>query len=293
LTDTTIQVIPDSPVVVAPVVIPPYSAVEIPLAPVAQQENTMTDVATSVPASGATHTFFPNSGTGTGTAAAGMGAGGLLAGGALGGIAGLVLGSMLGNRGGLFGGNNGGNGDGAVALGYGELVEAIGDAKLAGVVAAGENRATTLEQTSMLQTAIATTNFNTLNTVNGLGRDVQASNTQQLITNLQSFNTLAQQNQVSFNALSTASAEAASDIKAAIATQTARAEAIAAASALANQECCCEIKNAIRNSTDAILGNLTSTRIQDLQIENSNLRQTQTLTALLAERGHDHIMRTA
>lgn len=251
----------------------------------------MTDVATSVPASGATHTFFPNSGTGT--AAAGMGAGGLLAGGALGGIAGLVLGSMLGNRGGLFGGNNGGNGDGAVALGYGEIVEAIGDAKLAGVVAAGENRAATLEQTSMLQTAIATTNFNTLNTVNGLGRDIQASNTQQLITNLQSFNSLAQQNQLSFNGLGVAAAEAASDIKAAIATQTARAEAIAAASALANQECCCEIKTAIRNSTDAILGNLTSTRIQDLQIENSNLRQTQTLTALLAERGHDHIMRTA
>lgn len=278
--ETTIR-----PVVAAPVVVLPHGAAALPVAPVTRQENPMADVSTTVP-SAATHTIHSGANQAAGLGA-GMGVGGL----ALGGVAGLVLGSMLGNRGGgLFGGNN--NGNGAEAVVTLEALEAIHDAEVSALASA-----------NVTQTAIAASNLATLQATNQLGASLQGSATQQLITNLQGLNQVQMASQVGFAsqnllsqqgfaALATATATAAVDIKNALAAQSLRAEAIASAAALANQECCCAIKGAIRDSTDAILGNLTSTRIQDLQIENSNLRQTQTLTALLAERGHDHVVRT-
>lgn len=226
------------------------------------------DSTATLPGASVAHIFGSSSGGG----AAGMGLGGL----ALGGIGGLVLGSLMGNNNGLFGNRNNDAGP-AVALGYGELVESIGDAKLAAVAAASENRAATLEQTSALSTAIATANFNTLNSVNGLGRDITAANTQALIQNLNSFNNLASVaqsgfntsnllTQNGFNALSAQAAESASDIKMGLAAQSA-----------AMQQCCCEILRSGMENTQKILDQNTNFRIQDLQIENSNLRQTQIL----------------
>ena len=239
------------------------------------------DSTATLPGASVAHIFGSSSG---GAAGAGMGLGGL----ALGGIGGLILGSIFANgNNGFLGNRNDGVGP-AAALGYGELTEQIGDAKLAAVQAASENRAATLEQTSNLSTAVATANFNTLNSVNGLGRDITAANTQSLIQNLNSFNSLASVTQTGFNtanlltqngfnALSSATAENASDIKMGIAEQTAQMQTIAAAQALQLQQCCCEMKTLSLENTQKILDQNTSFRIQDLQIENSNLRQTQVL----------------
>lgn len=273
----------DEPLATVAPVVPTVAPRTPPVAPAAPEPKELAMDSTAVlPGASVAHVFGNSGNAGAyGAAGAGMGLGGL----ALGGIGGLVLGAMMGGNGGLFGSNRNGNGDSAVALGYGELVESIGDAKLAAVVAAGENRAATLEQTSMLQTAVATSNFNTLNTVNGLGRDLATASTQALIQNLNSFNVLSSGVQTGFNTSNILTqngfnsaamqvAEAASDIKAGQATITARAEAIAAAAALSLQECCCEMQKQSLENTQKILDQNANFRLQDLQIENSNLRQT-------------------
>ena len=129
----------------------------------------------------ATHAVLPISSGGSGTAA-GMGLGGL----AVGGIGGLILGSLINGNGGILGNGNGSSG--TSALEYGELMEAISDAKLAGVTAAAGNQAQILNGNTALSTAIANSNLSTLQSVNSLGASLQQPATQNLITNLQSFN---------------------------------------------------------------------------------------------------------
>lgn len=195
--------------------------------------------------------------TGTGFGSA-MGLGGV----ALGGIGGLVLGSMINGNGGLFGNNNR-NGDGAVALGYGELMEEIADAKLVAVQAANSNAITALQQTGALSTAIAGSNLQTLQSVNGLGNQIVANNTQGIIQNLNSFNQLGAITQNGFNQTNMTQLESANDIKTSLAAMSAP-----------QQACCCEILRGQLESTQKILDQNTTFRIQDLQIELSNSKQT-------------------
>ena len=199
--------------------------------------------------------------TGTGLGSV-MGLGGV----ALGGIGGLVLGSMINGNGGLFGNNRNDGAGGAVALGYGEVMEAIGDAKLAAVTAASSNSITSLQQTGALSTAIAASNLTTLQSVNGLGNQIVANNTQGIIQNLNSFNQLGAITQAGFNNTNMTQLESANDIKTSLAAMSA-----------AQQACCCEILRGQLENTQKILDQNTTFRIQDLQIENSNLRQTQVM----------------
>lgn len=74
----------------------------------------------TLPGASVAHIFGSS---GAGSAGAGMGLGGL----ALGGIGGLILGSLVNGNGGIFGGNRNEGAGPAVALGYGELTEQIGD----------------------------------------------------------------------------------------------------------------------------------------------------------------------
>lgn len=147
----------------------------------------------------------------------------------------------------------------------------------------------------MIQTQLAASNLNTLQSTNQLGSTLQAAATQNLITSLQSFNTLGTAVQEGFNSVSSltqtgfnSANQQALVVANNAAMQTANGfndvkTSLNAISAQ-NAACCCELKEAIRNSTEAILNNLNSTRIQDLQIENSNLKQTATIAALLESR---------
>jgi hypothetical protein len=222
------------------------------------KEKTMESTAT-LPGASVAHIF--GSSAGSGSAGAGMGLGGL----ALGGIGGLVLGSMMGGNGGLFGGNNNTNGaEGALLA-------------LNGVAAVNDVGKEVLMSAGATQTAIAASNLATLQATNYLGANIQAQNTQSLIQNLNSFN---QQNSVLASGFSEnyrAQQESAGDIKAAISATAAQQAAIAAAQALQLQECCCKMQTQSLENTQRILDQNTSFRIQDLQIENSNLRQTQVL----------------
>lgn len=92
-----------------------------------------------------------------------------------------------------------------------------------------------------LSTAVASGNFTTLNSINGLGRDITAQNTQALINNLQNFNTLtgtitSGNNQI-IGTLNDMRADQA--------------------------QCCCELKNAI-----AADGAATRALINDLNVQN-------------------------
>ena len=265
---------------------PSLSAATIPVV-----ESNKMDTVASVPGAAVSH-MFGSGGTGA-AAGAGMGAGGLIAGGLLGGIGGLVLGSLVNGNGGLLGNNNR-NGEGAaVALGSLEFMEQLGDIKTAIALAPQAAVLATANSQGAIQTQLANANLNTLQSVDALGSTLQASATQALIQNLNSFNGLQAATQTGFNTaniiaqngfnnLGIQSMESASDIKAAIATQTARAELIAASAALELQKCCCETQKAIQASTQAILDQNNSFRTQDLQIENSNLRQTLSLRDVAA-----------
>ena len=254
-------------------------------APLGPVKESMMDAVTSTP-SAMTHHVIGGSNAGyAGAGVAGMGIGGL----ALGGLGGLILGALMGNNnGGLFGGNRNNDAGPAVALGALEFMEQAGDIKRDIALAPQAAVLATVNAQGAIQTQLANANLNTLQSVDALGATLQTSATQALIQNLQSFNSLQNAAQTGFNtsnilmqngfnSLQTQTMEGTADIKASLAQQTARTEAIAAAAALANQECCCEIKSAIQASTQAILDQNASFRMQDLQIENSNLRQTQVL----------------
>ena len=192
-----------------------------------------------------------------------------------GGIGALLIGSMLfgGNRGG-FGGNGGyGNGYG----GYGNpgvvataATSAVADSIVlnpafqslqhqidgiegtlnahnidAGITSVNQNVSNTsrdqLNSIANLSTAQATSAFTTLTSINGLGRDITASQTQALINQLQNFNTLQGNVTNSTNLI--------------IAGQNAQNATQAA--------CCCDIKQLIQSD-----GNLTRALINDTNLQN-------------------------
>lgn len=222
-------------------------------------------------------TPMPNFG---GNSGAGLGVGGGVLGGLLaGGLGGALAGGLFGNRGGN-GNGWGGNGNGygyapspaatAVATdvvlnpAFQSLQNQI-ESVSSQVVQNGVNNAISDVERSVantsaglqgsianLSTAQATQNFTTLQSINSLGRDVQAQSNQNALQQLNSFNqmnttTLQGFNQAAFNQN--------------IATQQIIAQGVATASAMA--QCCCEIKEKI-----GVDGNLTRQLINDLNVQN-------------------------
>ena len=94
---------------------------------------------------------------------------------------------------------------------------------------------------SAIQTSLANGNFTTLSSINGLGRDITASNTQALINSLQNFNALGTQ-------ISTASNQI-------IAGQNAQNATMC--------QCCCEMKQVVMSE-----GAATRALINDLNVQN-------------------------
>lgn len=207
-------------------------------------------------------------GTGTGLGVGGGVLGGLLAGG--------LAGAVLGGRGGWGGGGWGGNGYGAAPaaaavatdvvlnpafqslqnqiqtlggqMANNSTLEAISDFQSTASsnwnnINANINGVTRdiLNGQANLATAQATNNFTTLNSINGLGRDITAAQTQALINNLQNFNNLQ-------------------------ASQTTATNQILAGQAAQNAnfcQCCCDIKQLIQSD-----GALTRSLINDLNVQN-------------------------
>lgn len=253
----------------------------------------MADVSTTIPGASMAHTIHSGS---SGTAAgAGMGLGGL----ALGGIGGLVLGALLNNNGnGLFGGNN-------------DRTNAAGGALLAmeGLEAINEVGRDVLSTSAATQTAVASSNLTTLQSVNSLGSSITAANTQNLITNLQSFNTLGSALTAGFAASQAVSNTNFSDLKDNL-SESAQSQLLATingfnsinaslqAQNMQQAECCCQIKQAISADGQATRALINDIRIADLQAQLNDAKfqvsqQTQTNQILAALGATPSIVRTA
>lgn len=207
--------------------------------------------------------MLPNLGTGS---EFGMGSGALG-----GGILGLLAGMLLTGRGGFWG--NGVNGGPLANAATTDIVmnpafqslqqqiagissamntnstnaeidnvaRSIESANLANLQGIASNALTYQAGNANVLTELANGNFTTLNSINGLGRDIVASNTQALINNLQNFNNL--------------SAQVATGNNQIIAGQNAQNAQMAA--------CCCDIKQTISAE-----GAATRALINDLNVQN-------------------------
>ena len=105
-----------------------------------------------------------------------------------------------------------------------------------------------------LATAQAAGNFTTLNSINGLGRDVTAQSNQNALQQLNSFNQLTTTTLQGFNSQAMQTQNATNQI---IAQGTANAAAMAA--------CCCELKEAISRDGDETRALINSNRMNDLE----------------------------
>lgn len=130
-----------------------------------------------------------------------------------------------------------------------------------------------LSQSGQIQTSLASGNFTTLSSINGLGRDITAQNNQNSMLNLNSFNQLTTSMLQGFNEIGKDTANSTNQI---IAGQTALAAQMAA--------CCCEIKQAISAdgaATRALINDLNvanlTTQLNDAKNQISNLNQTNTI----------------
>ncbi len=142
----------------------------------------------------------------------------------------------------------------------------------------------TLNSIANLSTAQAAGNFTTLQSINGLGRDVTAQANQNALQQLNSFNVLTTSVLQGFNGQ-------------AMQTQNATNQIIAQGSALSSQlaACCCEIQSKIASDGDSTRALINSINLQNIQTQLndaknqiSNLNQTQTLISALARRCHHH-----
>jgi hypothetical protein len=122
---------------------------------------------------------------------------------------------------------------------------------------------------SALASAQQASNYTTLTSINGLGRDVMAQSNQNALQQLNSFNNLTTTNLQSFNELSR---DNGNGFNAIIASQNAIAAQMAA--------CCCEIKSTITadgSSTRQLINDLNvqnlQTQLADAKNQNSNLNQ--------------------
>ena len=155
-----------------------------------------------------------------------------------GGVVGLLLGGLLSNKnGGLFGGGN--NNDNVQYESLQAQISALNSSAEAAAIEASIGRVQT--QVGGLATEQAAANFTTLSSINGLGRDILASQNQIQLQQLNSFNNLQFQNATATNQI--------------ISQGTANAQAMA--------NCCCEIKGAILAD-----GSATRALINDLNVQN-------------------------
>jgi len=216
-----------------------------------------------------------------GGSGAGLGVGGGVLGGLLaGGIGGALAGSLFNRNGNGFGGNGGG-GDiayDALQTQIQTLQGQVGANDLRNELESVENTFATISsgqtaanaanfnavgaQIGMVQTAQAANNFTTLQSINDLGRDITASNTQALINSIQNFNQVQLSQQTATNQI--------------ISNLTAMSAA--------NAECCCDIKQLIQsdgNLTRALINDNTIQALRDknaeLAVEVSNFKQNQFL----------------
>ena len=203
--------------------------------------------------------IVPNMGMGS-SSGLGVGAGALG-----GGVAGLILGGLLANNGngGLFGNGNNNNGSAATAV--------TTDIVLNPAFQSLQNQISNLSNTlntgdiqdsisrvndaiSNVATAQASANFTTLNSINGLGRDLVTNIHQQDLTQLNSFNALSTTTLQGFNGLAMQNQNATNQI---IAQGT--------ANAMAMQQCCCEIKSTILADGNATRALINDTNMQALR----------------------------
>ena len=215
--------------------------------------------------------MLPSLGMGGGSVAGGIGAGAIG-----GGLLGLLAGAMLGRGGfggwGGYGGYGGWGGPAANAATtsvvldpafeslqnqisgvqdqlnangihseINELEKTVEAANIANLQGISQNALGYQRGNAEILTAQANGNFTTLTSINNLGRDITAANTQALINNLQNFNTLSAQLATTGNQL--------------IAGQASQSAQMAA--------CCCELKQTIVND-----GNATRQLINDLNVQN-------------------------
>ena len=194
-----------------------------------------------------------------------------------GGLAGLILGSLLANNGnGLFGTNNNNAVTSAAATdillnpAFQSLQQQItnldSDAQTA-EIESSIGRVQT--QLGAIDSNLAAANFTTLSSINALGRDITATQNQNALQQLNSFNNLQFQN-----------AQATNQI---IAQGTANAMAMA--------QCCCEIKGTILsdgNETRALINSINLSNIQselnDAKLRISNAEQSAALIDALRPR---------
>ncbi|MGV8961894.1 MAG: hypothetical protein ACOH2V_00755 [Candidatus Saccharimonadaceae bacterium] len=125
-------------------------------------------------------------------------------------------------------------------------------------------------------------NFTTLSSINGLGRDIVASQTQALINNLQNFNQLQSATQVGFSNSLMSQVTSTNQI---IAQGTANAAAVASGFCELSKEmaaCCCDVKGLIVSDGNATRQLINDTNVQTLrdqlaaannQVSNNNQNQ--------------------
>lgn len=222
------------------------------------------------------------------------------------GLGAILIGALLGN-GGLFGNRGWGGGYGSTAAGAvaSEVVltptlnaiqnqisslssEIDTNAVLAGITSVNQNISGTSRDIGRdiagLSTAVASGNFTTLNSINGLGRDVTAQANQNALQQLNSFNNLTTTTLQGFNSQAMQVQNATNQI---IAQGTANAAAVAAGFCdISRQmaECCCETKQLIKedgNATRALINDLNVQSLRDqlnsAKVEISNNQQNQYL----------------
>jgi len=189
-----------------------------------------------------------------------------------GGVAGLLLGGLLsGNNGGLFGGG-GNNANQAEFNSINNQIQTI-QGQIANTALTSQIRADTIDlsssignlgtQVGQLATAQAAANFTTLESINGLGRDITASQNQNALQQLNSFN---QQTTTMLQGFNSSAMQVQNSTNQIISQGTANAAAVASGFCEISKEmaqCCCEMKGAI-----AAEGSATRALINDLNVQN-------------------------
>ena len=214
--------------------------------------------------------------------------------GGMGGIGGLLIGALLfGGRNGF--GNMGGAGGvvegaqvgqlngiqaqvtglasqlstGAISSEINELEGSLNAANIANLQGISQNALTYQAGNANVLAQQQASNYTTLTSLNGLGRDIMAQSNQNALQQLNSFNNLTTTNLQSFNEMSR---DNGNGFNAIIASQNAIAAQMAA--------CCCEIKSTITadgSATRSLINDLNvqnlQTQLADAKNQNSNLAQ--------------------
>lgn len=202
----------------------------------------------------------------------------------MGGIGGILIGSLLAGGGGLFG-NRGAVGGAYLAATQGiqnqlngmqsqmsaagtnseinELQNSLNAANIANLQGIGNNALLYQTGNAALQTAIAGANFTTLNSINGLGRDVISGANQNALQQLNSFNNLTTTTLQGFNEVGRDQANAFNQVQMSL-------NALAAQ----NASCCCELKSAIHTDGEMTRALINANSMASLTAQLSDAKST-------------------